>query len=107
MKQLLILLVLLASCTPVRYVYVDPKDSVVRRQRVLHDNLFIPTPLFYNNWFWYNQVPYYRPIVVQPRRPVRIPQRPYPQIRPSLPPQRMPQRQAPQPFPSRPPKWRN
>ena len=90
MKQLLILLVLLASCTPIRYVYVDPKDSVVKRQRVIHDNVFIPTPLYYNSWFWYNRTPYYRPIVVQPRRPIVVPQR-----------------VQPRQFPSRPPKWKN
>jgi hypothetical protein len=103
MKQLLILLVLLASCTPVRYVYVDPKDSVVKKQRVIHDNVFIPTPLYYNNWFWYNPIPLYRPLVVQPRRPIVVPQRPHTYTRPYIP----PQRQAPRPFPSRPPKWRN
>lgn len=105
MKQLLILLVLFVSCTPVGYVYIDPKDSVVKRQRVIHDNIFIPTPLYYNSWFWYNQTPYYRPILVDPRRPIIVPQRPSirPNIRPSVP----PQRQAPMPFPSRPPKWRN
>ena len=107
MKQLLILLVLLASCTPVRYMYVDPKDSVVRRQRVIHDNIFFPTPLFYNSWFWYNQTPYYRPILVQPRRPIIVPQRPYPLARPSFRPPVPPQRQQPRPFPSRPPKWKN
>ena len=103
MKQLLILLVLFASCTPVRYVYVDPKDSVVRRQVIIHDNLFIPSPLYHNSWYWYNRIPYYRPVLVQPRRPIIVPQRPYPYVRPSMPPQRI----APQPFPSRPPKWRN
>jgi hypothetical protein len=103
MKQLLILLVLLASCTPVRYVYVDPKDSVVKKQRVIHDNVFIPTPLYYNSWLWYNPIPFYRPFVAQPRRPIVVPQRPRIYTRPYTP----PQRQAPQPFPSRPPKWRN
>ena len=113
MKNLLVLLVLLASCTPVKYVYIDPKDSVIREQRVIYDNIFAQPIVPYYNWMWYNTVPYYNPIIVQPRRPIIVPQRPpiydrtptpprreepryYPQIRPSIPLQRPEQRQIPQ-----------
>ena len=120
MKNILVLLILLASCTPVRYVYVDPKDSVIREQRVIYDNIFVQPVVPYYSWIWYNTVPYYNPVIVQPRRPIIVPQkppiydRPYlpphreeprlnPQIRPSIPPQRQEQKQSPQ----RPLKWRN
>jgi len=113
MKNLLVLLVLLASCTPVRYVYIDPKDSVIREQRVIYSNVFVPSIIPYYNWTWYNTVPYYNPIIVQPRGPITVPQRPpiydrtptpprreepryYPQIRPSIPQQRQEQRRFPQ-----------
>jgi hypothetical protein len=64
----------LASCTPVRYVYVDPKDSVVVKQRVVYDNLYIPSPIFLNyNW----RVPYYNPIIIQRNRPIIVPNNRY------------------------------
>jgi hypothetical protein len=70
MKYLLsiLFLALLAGCTPLQYVYVDPKDSVVKKQRIIYDYQY--TPLYYN------------PIIIQrwgiPRyQPQRwIPQRP-------------------------------
>jgi hypothetical protein len=62
----LLVVMFLASCTPVRYVYIDPKDSVVVKQRVVYDNLYVPSPIFLN----YNWVrPYYNPIIIN------IPQR--------------------------------
>jgi hypothetical protein len=135
MKNILVLLILLASCTPVRYVYVDPKDSVIREQRVIYDNIFVQPVVPYYSWIWYNTVPYYNPVIVQPRRPIIVPQRPpiydrtpipprreeprsYPQIKPPPPPHREeprlpqirpntpPQRQEPNQFPQRPSKWR-
>ncbi len=62
----------LASCTPVRYVYVDQKDSVVKKQRVVYDNLYVPSPFVFN-YGW--GVPYYRPIIIQRHRPIVVPQR--------------------------------
>ena len=85
MKKLLIGLLFLASCTPVRYVYVDPKDSVVREQRRLYQDIF--TPLYFQ-YDWYR--PYYRPIIIQRQRPIVVPQRP-----------------QHRPIPPRPPKWKN
>jgi hypothetical protein len=77
MKNLLLVAILLlgiASCTPVRYVMIDPKDStkmVEVRKRVIYDDYYIQSPLFYN--YWMN--PMYRtPIIIQ--QPIRIPQRP-------------------------------
>jgi hypothetical protein len=64
----------LASCTPVRYVYVDQKDSVVKKQRVVYDNLYVPSPFFFN-YGW--GVPYYNPIIIQRHRPIVVPQRPH------------------------------
>jgi hypothetical protein len=72
-KALLGLLLILGSCTPVRYVYVDQKDSVVRKQRVVYDNLYVPSPFVFN-YGW--GVPYYRPVIIQRHRPIVIPQRP-------------------------------
>ena len=92
MKYLIILLatLLLIGCTPVKYVYIDPKDSVVKKQRIIYDYQY--TPLFFNS------IPYYNPIIIQrwntPRyQPQRwIPQRPTHRF--------VPQRQLP-PRPSR------
>jgi len=61
-----------ASCTPVRYVYVDPKDSTIHEQRVIYNDVYEPhIPLYFN----YNPYPYYRPIIV-PIRPYYIPRPP-------------------------------
>lgn len=79
MKKLLLgLLLILGSCTPVRYVYVDQKDSVVKKQRVIYDNLYIPSPFFFNNGWG---IPYYNPIIIQRQRPIIVPQRP---LRPTI-----------------------
>ena len=92
-KLLLVLLLGLFSCTPVRYVYVDQKDSVVKKQRVVYDNLYVPSPFFFN-YGW--GVPYYNPIIIQRQRPVVIPRRPIVQpnrwIRPSTPQRTLPPR---------------
>ena len=83
MKKLLLgLLLVLSSCTPVRYVYVDQKDSVVKKQRVIYDNLYVPSPFFFN-YGW--GVPYYNPIIIQRQRPIVVPQRP---VRPTTQPNR-------------------
>ena len=91
MKNILLgLLLIFSSCTPVQYVYVDQKDSVVKKQRIIYDYQY--TPLFFNS------IPYYNPIIIQrwgvPRyQPQRwIPQRPTHRF--------VPQRQLP-PRPSR------
>ena len=83
MKKLLLgLLLVLGSCTPVRYVYVDQKDSVVKKQRIIYDNLYMPSPLFFN-YGW--GVPFYNPIIIQRQRPIIIPQRPVRPLAPILP----------------------
>lgn len=92
-KLLLVLLLGLFSCTPVRYVYVDQKDSVVKKQRVVYDNLYVPSPFFFN-YGW--GVPYYNPIIIQRQRPIVIPRRPIVQpnrwIRPNIPQRTLPPR---------------
>jgi len=93
----LILGIVLQSCTPLQYVYVDPKDSVVKRQRVMYDNLYVPSPLFFN-YGW--GVPYYNPIIIQRQRPIVVPRRPIvqpnrwirPQYRPTTPQRTLPSR---------------
>ena len=83
-KLLLITLILMfvSSCTPLQYVYVDPKDSVVKKQRVIYDNLYVPAPFFFN-YGW--GVPFYNPIIIQRQRPIVVPQRP---VRPTIQPNR-------------------
>lgn len=83
-KLLLITLILMfvSSCTPLQYVYVDPKDSVVKKQRVIYDNLYVPSPFFFN-YGW--GVPFYNPIIIQRQRPIVVPQRP---VRPTIQPNR-------------------
>lgn len=85
----------LASCTPVRYVYVDQKDSVVKKQRVIYDNLYMNLPFIFN-YGW--GVPYYRPIIIQRHRPIVVPQRP---VRPTIQPNRWTR-----PLPPRPSRFR-
>ena len=83
MKNLLLIVLLgLFGCTPVRYVYVDQKDSIVKKQRVVYDDLYVPSPLFFN-YGW--GVPFYNPIIIQRQRPIVIPQRP---VRPTIQPNR-------------------
>jgi hypothetical protein len=78
MKNLLfIFLLFLYSCVPVKYVYIDPKDSVVRKQRVIYDNVYVdPFPFGFNNWYWFNS-PFYYPMTIPRRQPIIInPKRP-------------------------------
>jgi hypothetical protein len=87
MKNLLLAVFLLlgiASCTPVKYVMIDPKDStklVEVRKRIIYDDSFVQlqTPMFYWNRPLFYQ-PLYIPfpqrrVIVTPQRPVR-PQQP-------------------------------
>jgi hypothetical protein len=73
-----------ASCTPVQYVYVDPQDSVVKKQRVVYDYQYVPlhfTPIIIQRWSvpryypqrWTSQRPSYRPTPSRqlPPRPPR------------------------------------
>jgi len=81
MKYILsiLLIFIITSCTPVQYVYVDPKDSVVRKQRIIYDYQY--TPLYYNpiiiqRW----SIPRYYPQRWIPQRPTHrfVPQRQLP-----------------------------
>jgi hypothetical protein len=73
MKKLLVALVLmLGACTPVKYVMVDSHDStklVEVRKRVIDDDSYLHTPIYFNYW----STPYYRPIIIH-QAPIRIPQ---------------------------------
>lgn len=69
MKNVILTTILLLAfgCAPVRYVYVDQKDSVIRNQRVVYDNIYVPSPFFFN----YNLgSPFYTPIIIQRQRPI-------------------------------------
>ena len=75
----ILFLALLAGCAPLQYVYVDPKDSVVRKQRIIYDYQY--TPLYYNpiiiqRW----SIPRYQPQRWIPQRPTHrfVPQRQLP-----------------------------
>lgn len=83
-KLLFVALLFLAACTPIRYVYVDPKDSTIKRQRVVYDNLYLdPMPFGYNNWWLYTSPVYSPRIIIQRRQPIIIqPKRPQQPIAP-------------------------
>jgi hypothetical protein len=72
MKKILILLLVLSSCTPLRYVMIDPKDSsklVEVRKRIIYEDIYQPSiPLYFYNGFYAPQ--YQRPIIIQ--RPIVI-----------------------------------
>jgi len=74
---LLVILFLLNSCTPVKYVYVDPQDSVIKKQRVIYDNIYTPSPFIFN-YGWGFPYPLYRPVIIQRHRPIVVPHRPTP-----------------------------
>jgi hypothetical protein len=64
----LFIIVLFAACTPAQYVYVDPQDSVVRKQRIIYDYQYIPlhfTPIIIQRW----STPRYQPQRWIPQRP--------------------------------------
>ena len=61
----LILGMLLQSCTHVQYVYIDPKDSVVKKQIIIRDYQYIQTPMYMD---WYYR-PFYSPRIVVPLNP--------------------------------------
>ena len=81
MKKLLFSLLLLASCTPVRYVYVDPKDSTIKKQRVIYQDVYDSHIPLYFNYNYYSR-PYYNPIIIQRQRPIIV----NPRIQRNLPP---------------------
>jgi hypothetical protein len=63
---------LINSCTPVKYVMIDPKDSsslIEIRKRIIYEDVYEPQmPLYF-----YNGI-YNRPFIIQ--RPIVIPSRP-------------------------------
>jgi hypothetical protein len=79
MKNLLLAAILLlgiASCTPVKYVMIDPKDStklVEVRKRIIYDDVYMdPMPFRYNNWWLYTPPVYSPRIVIQRRQPIVV-----------------------------------
>ena len=81
-KLIFIVLLFLSACTPIRYVYVDPKDSTIKRQRIVYDDLYLnPMPFTYNNWWLYTPPVYSPRIIIQRRSPIVVQPR-----KPQLPP---------------------
>lgn len=75
MKKILLILTFLiigiVSCTPVKYVMVDPKDStklVEVRKRIIYDDEYYHIPMYFN----YNLTPYYNPIIIRRYNTPRI-----------------------------------
>jgi len=62
----LFIIIIFASCVPIRYVYIDPKDSIIRKQRVIYNDIYLSTPLYFD---YYR--PYYIPVpkIVVPVHP--------------------------------------
>jgi hypothetical protein len=71
MKTILLVIVLfLIGCTPVKYVIVDSKDStklVEVRKRIIYDDYYEHIPMFFGT----NYYPFYNPIIIA-RNPIRI-----------------------------------
>ena len=76
MKKILALLLILSSCTPVKYVMVDTKDStklVEVRKIIIYQDIYQPSiPVYFYNGFLGVQP--YRPIIIQ--RPIIVPTKP-------------------------------
>lgn len=78
MKNLILSAIFLlgvSSCTPVKYVIIDPKDStkmVEVRKRVIYDDVYLHTPLYFN---FYRVPQYYRAPIIIHQAPIRVPQR--------------------------------
>ncbi len=75
----ILFLALLAGCAPLQYVYIDPKDSVVRKQRIIYDYQYTPSyynPIIIQRW----SIPRYYPQRWIPQRPTHrfVPQRQLP-----------------------------
>lgn len=75
MKKLLFCLLLVTGCVPVKYVYVDPKDStkvVEVRKRIVYQDVYEPyNPLHFYNYMYFS--PQYRSIIIP--RPIVVPRR--------------------------------
>ena len=77
-RLILILILFLSSCTTIKYVMVDPKDStklVEVRKRIMYDDIyyspnFMISPFMYN---WYSR-PYYSPRIYVAPQPNYRPQ---------------------------------
>lgn len=60
-----VLILFIASCTPVQYVYVNPQDSTVHKQRIIYSNIYLHTPFYFNQYSPY----YYSPRIIVPVNP--------------------------------------
>lgn len=77
MKNIIILALLLSGCAPVKYVYIDPKDTsklIEVRKRIIYEDFYMPS-YFDLSWGfngYYNQPRMWMNI---PNRPVRVQRR--------------------------------
>ena len=75
MKKIIVLFLFLFSfgCTPIRYVYIDQTDSVIKRQRIIYNYQYVNPPLYHGFNFYLR--PYYNPFIID--RTVITPRRNY------------------------------
>lgn len=82
-----LLLVMMAGCTSTKYVMIDPKDStklVEVRKRIIYQDTYLESPMYFN--YWANPLRFtYVPRIVIPIRPqyrrnppIHTPQKPTP-----------------------------
>ena len=77
MKNVIVLALLLVGCAPVKYVYIDPKDTtklVEYRKRIIYADVYVPNfdPFWGSRGFWGFQNYWFQPRIIftPPSRPV-------------------------------------
>lgn len=77
MKNVIVLALLLVGCAPVKYVYIDPKDTtklVEYRKRIIYEDVYVPNfdPFWGSRGFWGFQNYWLQPRIIftPPSRPV-------------------------------------
>lgn len=77
MKNVIVLTLLLVGCSPVKYVYIDPKDTtklVEYRKRIIYEDVYVPNfdPFWGSRGFWGFQNYWLQPRIIftPPSRPV-------------------------------------
>jgi hypothetical protein len=77
MKNIIILALLLVGCAPVKYVYIDPKDTsklVEVRKRIIYEDVYMPS-YFDLSWGFPRYYGQPRMMINIPNRPVRVQRR--------------------------------
>lgn len=73
MKKLLILsLLFLSGCIPVRHIHINQKDFAIKRHRIIYNETYLYSPFYLNNQFLIGPTILYQPIrIPQPIRNIR------------------------------------